>query len=466
MSIPLMSDVIVIGGGPAGSTAATFLAKYGYKVTVFEKAKFPREHVGESLLPFCFHLFKELGVLDEMKKHFTRKSAVRFALPDGSSATNWCFNHVIKDESFLSFHVDRPTFDKLLLDNARSNGATVHEETKVSKVDFDTDKNPNLVTVTTSSKNGEEQTHQARFLIDASGRDSFVATSNHWRKPNKGFERTALWTHWEAVPELKGGLEEGSSVIVYLGGKKRGWTWVFPLGLDRVTVGVVMDSFYLREEKAKLTQKGVENWIEALYRQELQESPYLVDLLAKAKIAMPVMIEGDYSYYSEQKYGNLFALVGDAGRFIDPIFSSGIFLSMKSAMLMANALRTMLASPGQMDNKPIVDVYKQIDGAYDLVYRLISLFYNPHALSFAEAGMAFMTEHNEHQDAMSAGHFILSGDFFENHERYRIFMDTLANPTQFERYRHLVINRRNFKTESCDVDRSILFPVRQAVMES
>lgn len=458
MNSPTVSDVIVIGGGPAGSTAATFLSKHGYNVVVFEKEKFPRQHVGESLLPFCYHLFEEMGLLAEMKKYFSRKSAVRFMLPDASSATNWCFNHVIKDESYLSFHVERRTFDKLLLDNARASGATVHEETRVSNVDLEAHPSGETVSVDVLSADGMQQTHQARFLIDASGRDSFVATRQRWRKPHKGLERTALWTHWDHLPRLKGGLEDGASVIVYLGGKQRGWTWVFPLGPDRVTVGVVVDSFYLREEKARLLEEGVDDWVEAFYLQSLQESPYLSDLLHGAEMTMPVIIEGDYSYYSEQKYGKNFALVGDSGRFIDPIFSSGVFLSMKSGKMVADALHTMFATEGPADHKPIVDVYEQIDGAYDLVYRLISLFYDPHAISFAEAGMAFMSEHKEHEDAMAAGHYILAGDFFENHQQYRNFLDTLADPIKFEGYRNMVLKRGEFHTDSCNEDRSILFP--------
>ena len=165
-----MQDVIVIGGGPAGSTAASFLAKHGRSVTVLEKEQFPREHVGESLLPFCYRTFQELGVLDAMKALFVRKPTVRFVTPDGTRSTNWCFNHVIKDESFLSFQVDRKVFDVVLLDNSRRLGAEVREQTRVNEVAFDTARD--AVVVTATGPDGETQTHQGRFLNDASGSGS------------------------------------------------------------------------------------------------------------------------------------------------------------------------------------------------------------------------------------------------------------------------------------------------------
>lgn len=449
-----IQDVVVIGGGPAGSTVASYLAKKGHSVTVLEKEKFPRIHVGESLLPFCYSLFQELGVLDQMKKRFVRKPTVRFISSDGKTSTNWCFNHVIKDESYLSFQVERSEFDTILLENSRKCGVTVKEQTRVRKVDFDSD--GDRFQVYASGANGEEEMYRARFLIDASGRSSFLATKNGWRKPHKEFERTALWTHWKNVKSLKGGLEEGASLIMYLGGEKRGWSWIFPLGLNQVTAGVVMDTSYLRHQKQEVFGNS-QDWATALYLQELMSSEFARDLLDDAKVAMPIQVEGDYSYYSEKKFGARYALVGDAGRFIDPIFSSGVYLSMKSGCLVANALDEMLASNNLDDNAPLEQVYKTINGAYDLVYRLISLFYNPHAVSFAEAGSLFQSKHKEHEDAMAAGHYMLAGDFFENNEKYHKYLNLLAEPRRFDFYRDYVISREELHNP-CNTDVSIIFP--------
>ncbi|GAB4580621.1 MAG: NAD(P)/FAD-dependent oxidoreductase [Anaerolineales bacterium] len=458
-------DVIIIGGGPAGSTTASFLAKHGHAVTLLEKEKFPREHVGESLLPFCFKTFNALGVLDDMKSLFVRKPTVRFTTIDGEQSTNWCFNEVIHDESFLSFQVDRKVFDTMLLNNSRKLGVDVHEKTKVTDVKFDTENDQVIVSAT--GPNGEKQTHVGRFLVDASGRSTFMATKNNWRTSNVGFERTAVWTHFIDVKNMIGGLEEGSSLIVYLGGNKRGWIWVFPLEKDRVTVGVVVDSFYLRDQKRALQDAGSENWQRDFFYQEINESPFVGKIIDGATMMMDVIIEGDYSYNSSVKHGPRYALVGDASRFIDPIFSSGIFLSTKSAWLVADALHEMLASGNLDNNQPLLNAYEYINGAYNFVYRLISLFYNPHSISFAEAA-TFFDEYHDHKHAMAAGHFILSGDFFENHKKYHEFLDVLESPKNFQRYKTVVMDKKKSNVVSCNLkpeELAIIFPeksLRQA----
>ena len=238
-------DVIVIGGGPAGSTAATLLAKNGHSVLVLEKAKFPRDHVGESLLPFCYPLFEKLGVLDEKKKMYVRKPGVRFLDTDGNHYTTWCFGHVLHGPDSLSFHVPRGVFDQMLLENSRKYGATVQEETKVTRVDLD---DPDRgVEVTATKAGGATETYYARFLLDASGRDTFMANRNGWKKPHPQLNRTAFSTHWMGGNQL-GGIAEGLLQILYLGGEKQGWTWIIPILEGRLSVGVVLNDSYIREQ--------------------------------------------------------------------------------------------------------------------------------------------------------------------------------------------------------------------------
>jgi flavin-dependent dehydrogenase len=456
-SVNEVNDVLIIGGGPAGSTAASFLSMNGHRVTLFEKEKFPREHVGESLLPFCYGIFEQLGVLDQLKGCFVRKPGVRFVDIEGKRSTSWCFNHVIHDPSFLSFQVTRSLFDQMLLDNSRKQGATVHEETRVH--DFDLDAPDGLVRLTAVGPDGAKQTYQGRFLIDASGRNGVVATRKGWRQKFEDLDRTAFWTHYQGANFL-GGLEEGLSMIVYLGGEKKGWIWIFPLDTDRMTVGVVVNNEYIRQQKAVFQQDGATDWAMALFEHELALSPFVTKVLDGADIVEPLRVEGDYSYFvdQEKKHGRNYALIGDASTFIDPIFSSGIFLSMNGSRLVSEAIHQKLTAGEERGREAFAAAYGKINGAYGLVHRLIRLFYNPHAVSFAEAGLLGNSEHVEHENAMAAGHFLLAGDFFDRHEQYHEFMDLLEQPSLFNSFKHNVINREQFQASSCGVSPEDVFP--------
>ncbi len=446
-------DVIVIGGGPAGSSAATFLSKQGHQVLLLEKEKFPRDHVGESLLPFCHNLFEQLGVLEQMKETFVRKPGVRFIDSDGSQSTTWCFDKVIHDHTYLSFQVGRGDFDKLLLDNARRHGATVLEETRVTGVALD---GPDgTVSVQASGPDGQTANYAARFLMDCSGRDAYMATRQRLKKKYAELDRTALWTHYGGAP-LRGGLEEGLSLIIYMGGDKKGWLWIFPLGPNRLTVGVVLNNAYIRTEKAKLEQLGVEDWRLALYEQELSYSRFARELLANAEMLQPLVVEGDYSYYTESKYGENYAMVGDAATFIDPIFSSGVYLAINGARKVSQGVHRRLTMPEE-GNAGLVEAYKSIEGAYKMVFKLITFFYSVNTINFAQMEAVSDTIHQQHQDAMSVGHFLLAGDFFERYDEYSKVIDALQSPSIFSKYKKLVSARPSLQDTSCDVSPDLAF---------
>jgi hypothetical protein len=449
-----VNDVIVIGGGPAGSTVASFLAMKGHQVLLLEKEKFPRDHVGESLLPFCYKIFDQLGLLPQMKAGYVRKPGVRFIDKDGIGSTTWCFDHVINDESYLSFQVVRSEFDNLLLNNARRLGATVVEETRVNGVNLE---GPDgLVEVKAIGPDSEQQSHTARFVLDCSGRNAFLASSNGLRKKYADLDRTALWTHYGDV-ELAGGLEEGLSLIIYMGEEKKGWMWVFPLEKNRVTVGVVLNNDYIRSQRAKFDSEHVEDWKQALYEQELSYSPFLDRLLTGARMLQPLVVEGDYSYYSETKFGSNFAMVGDAASFIDPIFSSGIYLAMNSARLVANGVDQMLNSTdGALE--PIAEAYEHINGAYKMVHKLIRFFYSADVINFAQMESASDLVFQQHQDAMATGHFLLAGDFFDRYDHYADVLDSLQKPHLYKRYKKSVINRPSHQAASCNKPEELVFP--------
>jgi flavin-dependent dehydrogenase len=454
-------EVIVIGGGPAGSTAAALLARRGHDVLLLERERFPRDHVGESMLPFCFSLFDDLGLLPKLRSAFVRKPGVRFISGDGSQSTYWCFRHVIHDESYLSFQVNRSEFDTILLDNAERLGAQVRQGTKVTQVDV---ADPRQATVTSVDADGVQRTHVARFVVDGSGRDAVIGTRHGWKKPREELDRTAVWSHWTGV-ELVGGLEEGLSVIVYLGEQKKGWIWVFPLAEDRITAGAVFNNAYMREQRRRLAEAGAADWRRDLMYQELRQAPFVAALLNGARQALPVLVNGDYSYEVSNQHGPNYAMVGDARGFIDPIFSSGVYLSMKTAQLVADAVHTTLTIDRGRGASQMAEAYRKVTGAYGFVHRMIRLFYSPHAITWAEVG-AERQVHLAHESAMAAGHFMLSGDFFENHERYDRFFELLEDPIAFRRYVNLVLRRERFSATSCDAGRELVFAdVGRAVEE-
>ncbi|MFZ0547857.1 MAG: NAD(P)/FAD-dependent oxidoreductase [Candidatus Promineifilaceae bacterium] len=450
-----MNDIIVIGGGPAGSTSASFLAMKGHRVLLLEKEKFPRDHVGESLLPFCYNLLGELGVLEQMKGSFVRKPGVRFIDKDGVSTTTWCFDHVIHDQSSLSFQVVRREFDQMLLDNARRLGVEVQEETRVNGVDLE--REDGRVAVRAVGPDGEQQTHVARFVLDCSGRSAFLAGSQGVREKYPALDRTALWTHFGGV-ELAGGLEQGMSLIVYLGGEKKGWMWVFPLGLDEVTVGVVLNNDYIRAQRAALETAGAEDWKQALFDQEVGYSPFVGRLLAGTRMVKPLVVEGNYSYYSETKYGENFAMVGDAASFIDPIFSSGIYLAMRSARLVSEAVHQKLSDGAGAGSNSLEEAYGHINGAYKMVYKLIQFFYSTNVINFAQMESMSGLVYEQHKEAMATGHFLLAGDFFDRYDRYSEVIDSLKRPNLFEAYKKMVLDRSHFQVTSCDEPEEAVFP--------
>lgn len=388
-------------------------------------------------MPFCYSLFENLGVVDELRKLFVRKPGVRFISKDGEVSTTWCFNHVIKDKTYLSFQVIRSEFDHMLLKNAARHGASVREETRVKEVDITTRRDG--VRVETVNAAGVEEVHHARFVIDASGRDALIGAKNGWRKPRPELDRTAIWSHWDGV-KLSGGLEDGLSIIIYLGEEKKGWLWVFPLGPDRVTAGFVAQNAYIRAQHKKLQDAGSTDWMHDLCMQEFMESSFVQGLLSGSRLVMPMQVNGNYSYEVQHHYGSNYCMIGDARGFIDPIFSSGVFLSMKSAHLVVPAILAQLAAPMEGDNPGLVSAYEHITGAYNFVHRMIRLFYNPHAITWAEAG-AENQLHKRAESAMAAGHYMLSGDFFENYRKYDGFFQMLESPENFRRYKMLVIDR-------------------------
>lgn len=426
-------DVIIIGGGPTGSSAATFLRREGLSVLVLEKMKFPREHVGESMLPMCYDLFEELGVLDEMKANYTRKPGVTFSNADGTSASHWCFNKVIDGPQSISFHARRSHFDTMLLNNSRREGVEVMEEVQVLDVELnDAGEGVHIRAIHPEKGNLE---FNGRFLIDASGQDCFLPRKMGNQKPFERLHiRLALSSHWENI-NLTDSLKNGSITIIHFGGEKLGWIWLIPLDENRLSIGLALNMSYANEQrKILMKEHGPRKWQEAFYLQEISESEVVRGIIDGANMCWDVVSNGDFSYYTEKKYGSSFAVLGDAGAFLDPIFSSGIYLGMKCAKLSAPAIASYLQHG---DMTALREVYQFMDNGYKVVEDLIVAFYDPNTINFTELSGSAGITHDQFEAAYTIYHMLLAGDFFSEHDKYRKAIASLRNPEMIKKYMNL-----------------------------
>lgn len=439
-------DFVIIGGGPTGSTVGTYLSRFNYKVLILEREKFPRPHVGESLLPFCYEIFKDLGVFDEMKRRFVRKPGARFSSHDGQSSSTWCFKNIIEDESYLSFHVIRAYFDDMLLKNARKEGVEVIEEMNVEAVDLD--QPDTLARIEAKSKDGGSHKFMAKYLIDASGQDTFLARRIGGKQAYKDLDRIAFLTHWKGAKYTQG-IDVGLLQIVYLEQEKSGWFGVQPVGKDRLSVGLVVDRKYLKIQKEKLKKEGHENWQMALYLQEVKNCHLTREILENAHIIQDLIIVSDFSYFAEKQRGKNYAMIGDSAKFLDPIFASGVYLGMYSARMYAQALHKKFSVGDAEGEKALDDALKHINGAYDLVEKFINIFYDPDSFNLAEMSSTSESKYKNYERAFSLVHYLLAGDFFNKYETYSGFLDMLKDPKQFSRWKNLVVNRPNVHERTC-----------------
>ncbi|MEP0843969.1 MAG: tryptophan 7-halogenase [Phycisphaerae bacterium] len=339
MSVPQEYEVIVIGGGPSGSTAAALLAGMGRRVVLIEKEKFPRYHIGESLLPYSYFILQRLGLIERMKaSHFPKKYSVKFVSTNGKVSQPFYFFEHLKHEAAQTWQVVRGEFDHMLLENAREKGARVLEETLVREAVLDNDR---VVGVKAAGRNGETYEFRAPMTIDASGRDAFSIVRRDWRVRDPYLNKMALWTYYRgAVREP--GIDEGGITVAYL--PEKGWFWYIPLPDDVISVGIVGEMAYLYREGRDL---------EKIFDREVENNLWIKEHLAPGRRIEAFRATSEYSYRSKHCSADGLLLVGDAFAFLDPVFSSGVFLALRSGEMAADAVDRALTigdtSAGQFD---------------------------------------------------------------------------------------------------------------------
>lgn len=320
-----MHDVIVIGGGPAGSTAATLLAREGYKVALLERERFPRFQIGESLLPYNNDLFDRLGVKDQLLAgNFHPKYGADFLTGDGKVSYTFRFDRNLPEPQYQrSFQVKRAEFDQLLLRNAAKNGVEVHEQTQVTAVHLG---DPHRAVVRTAD--GREL--EARFVVDASGHGAVIGSKlGENRAPIDQLQKIAIFAHYRNVPRAEG-KNAGNTVIVVL---RDAWFWLIPVSKEVMSVGLVVD-------KKHVSSCGLKP--EELLARTIADTPWVAERMQAAERVSPVYARKDFSYAMRKMVGPNFALAGDAAGFLDPIFSTGVFMAMKSASIVADAVTLRL----------------------------------------------------------------------------------------------------------------------------
>ena len=321
-------DALVIGGGPAGSTISALLAQRGRDVVLLEKSRHPRFHIGESLLPFNMPLFERLGVASEIKAIGMPKYGAEFVSPGHAQPVMFEFANAL-DNSFPStYQVRRSQFDEILFRNAARKGARAIEGCRVTAVDF----RPGGADVTAREEGGRERTWQARFVVDASGRDTFLASRLGMKARSPKHNSAAIYGHFAGATRLPG-RAEGNITIFWF---DHGWFWFIPLADGATSVGAVCWPYYMKSRATEPRQFLLDT---------IALCPELTGRLRHARLVSPVTATGNYSYSAGRATGVNYILLGDAFAFIDPIFSTGVFLAMHGAFIGADTVATCLDHP-------------------------------------------------------------------------------------------------------------------------
>jgi flavin-dependent dehydrogenase len=361
-------DAIVVGGGPAGSTTAALLAQQGHRVLLLEREPFPRYHIGESLIPYTWFTLERLGVLDWLKRSANpKKYSVQFVSITGRVSQPFYFFKTIKHECSMTWQVWRAEFDSMLLDNAREKGAEVRQGVGVRDVIMDGSR---VVGVRTDARDGVSETIHARAVVDASGRDSMLSRRFGWKDRDPELNKVAVWSYFKGALRDPG-LDEGATTVAYV--PQKGWFWYIPLHSDTVSVGVVGEPSYLYRDTRDPS---------AIFAREAAACAWIRDHIAVGEQVEPVRVTAEYSYHSRRIGGDGFCLVGDAFAFLDPLFSTGVFLALKGGELAADSLHQALLAD-DVSGARFDAYYEKQRHAVTSFRRLVLAFYDP-TFSFRE----------------------------------------------------------------------------------
>ncbi len=327
-------DVLVIGGGPAGSTVSSLLAEKGWNVALLEKDHHPRFHIGESLLPMNLPILERLGVLEEVRQIGIVKPGVEMnSDPHPGRRQTYYFDRLSGHVYPHAFEVRRSEFDHILLQNSAKQGVEIHEGIRVTDIAF----RPGSASLVSARDNsGSVRTWAARYVVDASGRNTFLSTRLGLKAKDKRHNSAAIFGHFKRALR-RSGRDEGNIGLYWF---EHGWFWMIPLRDDVMSVGAVCWPDYLKTRASGL---------DAFLWDTIRLCPGVNERMTQAELIGPARATGNYSYYSRRMWGEGYILVGDAYAFVDPVFSSGVYLAMSGAAMGAEVVDTCLREGRSVD---------------------------------------------------------------------------------------------------------------------
>ena len=394
-------DVVVMGGGPAGSTTSTVLAQQGCRVELFERERFPRFHIGESLIPETYWALKRLNMLSKMQQsHFVKKYSVQFVNSRAEESAPFCFWDNKPHECSQTWQVVRSEFDLMMLNNAREHGVCVHEGTRVFDVLFEGHR---AVGVTVRNEDGSFRDVRAKVVVDASGQNGLISNRLRLRVWDPVLNKGAIWTYWEGAYRDTG-RDEGATLVLQTPDRK-GWFWYMPQHDNVISVGVVAPFDFLFKNRGNY---GL------AYEEEVERCPAVKERVSIGRRITGYFATKDYLYRATRTAGDGWVLVGDAWGFLDPLYSSGVLLALKSGELAADAIVEGL-SAGDTSAAQLGKWGPGFNSGVDRMRRLVCEYYD--GFSFGN----FVRKYPELKGAVTD---LLIGDLFTDQQ------DTVWGPLE------------------------------------